>query len=138
MSQDFSHIAVTVPRELLDGTPRQQLLAFYDEVFGWTENPNLTIAGERIFLRAPTDRQYLTIRASDEPMRTSGYEHLGVAVDSSAELEDLHSRARFWVERDPRVRLGNVDVAYGGSLHTFRVQFLLPVTIEVQYLADPS
>lgn len=134
MQQVFSHLAITVPRELLTGAPREQLLAFYEEVFGWTENPALAIVGERIFLRAPTDRQYLTVRASDQPMRTSGYEHLGLAVASSADLEELHGRARFWVERDPRVKLGNVEIGYGGRLHSFRVQYLLPVTIEVQYL----
>jgi hypothetical protein len=93
MTQLFTHIAVTVPRQFFDPALRAELLAFYADVFGWTENPRLAIEGERIFLRAPSDRQYVTIRASDTPMRTSGYEHLGVAVAAPEDVRQLHERA---------------------------------------------
>lgn len=136
LAQRFTHVAVTVPRTVLDPPLRDELLGFYGDVFGWFENPGLAISGERIFLRAPTDAQYITVRASESPMRTSGYEHLGVAVPTPEQLRELHHRAAAWARRDPRVELGEVDVAYGGRLHSFRVSYLLPVTIEVQCLLE--
>ena len=134
--QRFSHVAVTVPREYFEPALRADLLGFYEAVFGWTENPGLAIPGERIFLRAPSDRQYLTVRASDEPMQTSGYEHLGVAVDTPKQVDELHARARAHADRDQRVELGEVVVAYSGALHSFRVRYLLPLTIEVQCFVE--
>ncbi len=132
--QRFTHIAVTVPRSSFEPAAQSEMLAFYDEVFGWTLNPGLSISGERIYLRAPTDDQYLTIRASDEPMRTSGYEHLGVEMESEQAVRELHERARKWSERDARVVLGEPKSLYSGHLLMFRVQYVLPISIEVQFL----
>jgi hypothetical protein len=132
MQQRFTHMAVTVPRQLFDPDCRAEWLAFYADVFGWTENPQLAIAGERIFLRAPTNEQYITVRASDSPMHTSGYEHLRVEVATPEDVRQLHALARTHAERDARVELGEVEVSYGGRLHSFRVRYCLPVAIEVQ------
>ena len=65
-------------------------------------------------------------------MRTSGYEHLGVAVATPEDVRQLLARAQTHAERDARVELGEVEVSYGGRLHSFRVRYLLPLTIEVQ------
>jgi hypothetical protein len=136
MQQRFTHMAVTVPHQLFESACRAEWLAFYADVFGWTENPQLAIAGERIFLRAPTDGQYVTVCASDTPMRTGGYEHLGVAVATPEDVHQLHARAHTHAERDARVELGEVEVSYGGCLHSFRVRYLLPVAIEVQCFVE--
>lgn len=134
----LSHIAVTVPRDLFEPPARRELLHFYSNVFGWSENPALARPGERIFMRAPSDAQYLTIRASDEPMQTSGYEHVGVALDTPVQVNEAHQRADLEAGRDERVDLGPVRVLYDGHLHTFRVRYLLPLTIEVQCIVrDP-
>jgi hypothetical protein len=127
---------VTVPHQPFESAYRAEWLAFYADVFGWTEHPSLTMEGERILLRAPTDRQYVTLRASDTPMRTSGYEHLGIAVATPEDVRQLHARAHTHAERDARVELGEVDVSYGGRLHSFRVRKLLPMTIEVQCFVE--
>lgn len=134
--QRFTHVAVTVSRACLEAPLYGELLSFYGDVFGWSENVGLSIAGERIFMRAPTDAQYITLRASDAPMRTSGYEHLGVEVPTPARLRELHARAAARSDWDPRVEVGEVSVKYGGHLHTFRVRYLLPLTIEVQCLVE--
>jgi hypothetical protein len=134
MACRFSHVAVTVPAGQLVGVPRSELLEFYGEVFGWRENAGLSIPRKRIFLRAPTDGQYITIRASEAPMRTSGYEHLGIVADSEAELTAIHARAAEMASRFPDVELQAIQQEYGGSLVTFRVRFRLPLTLEVQHL----
>lgn len=138
MTHRFSHVAVTVPADWLEGEPRGDLLRFYGDVFGWTENESLSIPGRRIFLRAPTDRQYLTIRAADTPMQTSGYEHLGFWLESEAELREIHQRAAAIAPELAGVELGEIRTLYGGSLVTFRVLYALPLTIEVQHLAPDA
>ena len=136
--QRFTHVAVTVARELFQPDRRAELLDFYGRVFGWSENPRLAIPDERIFLRAPNDTQYITIRASDEPMDTSGYEHLGVSVDTEASLRELHARASACAEKLADLELEPIRSEYGGSLVTFRLRFRLPLSIEVQHLRPPA
>lgn len=124
---------MTVPRALFESECHRKLLRFYEGVFGWSENRGLTIPGERLVLRSPTVTQFLTIRASDEPMQTSGYEHLGIAVPTAAAARELFDRASRWASRDPEVEIGELKVGYEGRVHTFRVRYLLPLAIEVQF-----
>jgi hypothetical protein len=138
MGYRFSHVAVTVGREMFVGAAREQLLLFYRDVFGWQENPGLAIPGERILLRAPTDVQYVTIRAADAPMVTSGYEHLGILVETEAELHEIHQRAAAFTSRFPDLQLDPVKTGYGGALVSFRCRFRLPLTMEVQHLKRSS
>jgi hypothetical protein len=130
----FSHVAVTIPRAQLEGSARSELLDFYGEVFGWTENPGLAIPSERIVFRAPSDEQYVTLRAAETPMRTSGQEHLGVLVDAEAELRAIHARAAAQVPRYPDAEVEPIQTKYEGVLLTFRVRFRLPLCIEVQHV----
>ena len=133
MKQRFSHVAMTIPKSFLEQEAKARWLRFYESVFGWTENPAFAIAGERVLMRAPEDGQYVNVRASDTPMRTSGYEHLGLWVESEEEVHRLHEAARTFSEDDADVSLGEVATLYDGRLTTFRVQYVLPLTIEVQY-----
>ena len=135
MKQRFSHVAMTLPKALLEEDAKHRWLAFYRDVFGWSENLRFAIPGERVFIRAPEDGQYLNARASEEPMQTSGYEHLGLWVESEDEVHRLHAAATVFAECDDAVVLGDVEVLYDGSLTTFRVQYVLPLTIEVQFHA---
>jgi GNAT superfamily N-acetyltransferase len=130
----LSHVAVTVAPSQLEGIAREELLHFYGEVLGWSENTALSIAGQRLFLRAPTDTQYVTVRAADGPMQTSGYEHLGFFTASEEELRAIHRRAERLSSQLPDLELQPIEVAYGGSLVTFRLRFRLPLALEVQYL----
>jgi hypothetical protein len=135
MSQRLSHVAVTVPAELLTASRKAEWLAFYESVLGWTENAAFAIPGERVLVQVPAEgqAQYVTVRASAAPMQTSGYEHLGIWVDSESEIKTLHERARRYADRDPAVGLTDLSVRYGGELHTFRVRYVLPLAIEVQW-----
>ncbi len=80
-------------------------------LFRWTENPQLAIAGERIFLRLPTNEQYITVRASATPMQTSSSDPLGVAVATPEDVCQFHARAHSHADRDARVELGGVEVS---------------------------
>lgn len=134
----LTHVAVTVPADRIIGAERERLLEYYAEVLGWTENPELSIPGRRILLRAPSDAQYLTIKASDAPMTTSGSEHVGVSVDSDAELAAVHERAVSFASRDPEASVEPIRTLYGGALRTFRLGYALPLTIEMQFFPRRS
>lgn len=134
MLHRFSHVAVTVAATEIAGTAREELLAFYGEVFSWSENPGLSIAGKRLFLRAPSETQYITIRSSETPMQTSGYEHLGVLMESESDLRAVHTRAVVQSSRFPDMELSPIESKYGDALLTFRLRFRLPLTLEVQYI----
>lgn len=135
MNQSLSHVAMTIPRADFTGELRKRLFEFYGDVFGWKENPSLSIAGERTFIQLPIRGQYLNLRASDEPMATTGYEHLGVLVDSPEDVHTTHAKVMAWrrkidgVEADERVQL-----LYDGHLYTFRFRYLLPLAVEVQHV----
>ena len=112
---------------------------FYNEVFGWTEIKDLAIENERLILRIFGDgsEQYLNIRARDEPMTTSGYEHLGFAVSHQEDFEQLHLLCRDYAKKDVRVQVSEVKRGgEDGRYFSFRVDYLLPLCIEVQYWAN--
>lgn len=134
-SHRFSHVALTVPSELFEPGPRGELLGFYHDVLGWSEDPRFERAGERILVRAPTNAQYITLRRADSPMVTSGYEHLGVVVDSAPEMHAIHERAARAGKPYPDLDLGPLRELYGGHLLTFRLRFRLPLTLEFQHFA---
>lgn len=139
MEQRFTHVAVTVDAALFEASAQVELLGVYANLFGWSENPSLSIPGKRIFLRAPSDGQYITIRAAEQPMETSGYEHLGLWLP----LEDLHAvydRAAKLASTFPDLELTPIRSLYNENLLTFRLHFRLPLTIEIQHfdLESPS
>ncbi len=59
-------------------------------------------------------------------------------MGSVEELREIHERAAALAPEDPRVVLDDIKTGYGGLLHGFRVRFLLPLTIEVQFLQSPK
>ena len=130
----FNHVALTLPADALDAAGREALLAFYGEVFGWTEMPVMTKDRELLVLRCHSNEQFVYLHAADAPMRCGPTEHFGMSVATAAELEAMHERARKRAEADGEVEL--TDKAcddYGAvKLHHFYVRYRLPVSIEVQ------
>ena len=133
-TQRFNHVAMSVPSSALDAKSREELLAFYGEVFGWTEMPTMTLDGERLVLRAHSNEQFVFIHASAEPMRCDAREHFGLSVATPAELDDILERAEKYRENDPRVELTErqLEDFKAVKLHSFYVRYLLPLTVEVQ------
>lgn len=132
----FNHVALTIPHGLFEPEAKRELLGFYADVFGWSEDPAFAVPGERILIRAPSMQQYITLRKSEAPMVTSGYEHLGVRVGSEPEILAIHERAARAGEAYPDLELGPVRRLYEGKLVTFRLRFRLPLTLELQYIDE--
>ena len=133
--QRFNHVALTVPADALDEPGRADLLDFYGTVFGWEELP-ITEDRKQFVLRAHSFEQFVFVMAEAEPMQGSLMSHFGLSVPSKEELDDLWERCRAYADRDDRVELTEREVENQHDvllLHSFYVQFLLPMAIEVQY-----
>jgi hypothetical protein len=130
----FNHVALTVPAEALDEEGRRRLLDFYGEVFGWSEMPTMTLDRERLVFRAYSNDQFVFVVASDEPMRCSGNEHVGLQVATPEALDEMLDRARKYAERDAEVEIserGTEDYE-AVVLHNVYIRYRLPMSIELQ------
>lgn len=131
----FNHVAMSVPAELLRAAGRQEIIAFYSEVFGWEELPTETIDGKQLVLMAYTFDQFVFLIAEEEPMRAPRLDHFGMGVATLAELDEFLAKARRFQARDSRVDLidKKTEEHPGLNLTSFYVGYLLPLMVEVQH-----
>jgi hypothetical protein len=131
----FNHVAMTVPADLLDAENRAAILEFYGDVFGWEEMPTMTEDRKRMVLMAYEFGQFVFLEADDAPMRAHFMDHFGMSVSEPQELDDMLAKARTWAERDDRVTVKDNEVEDFGvlELKSFYVNYLLPLTVEVQH-----
>jgi len=133
----INHVALSVPADRLAGDGRAALTAFYGDVFGFEEYPELTEDRRRLVLRAHTHEQFVFLIADDVPMTAPRLDHFGLSVSSLAEFEEVARRAAAWKAREP----GEVDLVeptveeYAGALrlHSFYVRYRLPLMVETQH-----
>lgn len=133
----LNHVALSVPADQLDADGRAALTAFYGDVFGFEEYPQLTEDRRRLVLRAHTNEQFVFLVADDSPMSAPRMDHVGLSVSSMAEFEEVARRAAAWREREPdAVELIEPSVEeYAGALrlHSFYVRYRLPLMVETQH-----
>jgi len=130
----FNHIAISVPTELVQEQGRKELLAFYEEVFGWGEMPTMTRDGELVVLRVHSNEQFVYLHAGEDPMRCPTTDHFGLQVATPEELDAVHARALEFQKRDPRVEVSErrEEDFKVVLLHNVYIRYLLPMTIELQ------
>lgn len=133
----FNHVAMSVPAAALDELGRAALAAFYGDVFGFEEYPELTEDRRRLVFRAHSHEQFMFLIADDAPMTAPRLDHVGLSVATLAELEDMAARAAAWKAREPdEVDLIEPSVEeYAGALrlHSFYVRYRLPLMLETQH-----
>jgi hypothetical protein len=133
----LNHVALSVPAALLDTDGRGALAAFYGDVFGFEEYPELTQDRQRLVFRAHSHEQFVFLIANDEPMTAPRLDHFGMSVSSLAEFEEVARRAAAWKAREP----DDVDLIeptfeeHVGALrlHSFYVRYRLPLMVETQH-----
>ena len=124
----LNHIAMSVPPGTLSDEYRLELLRFYGGVFGWREIEALRLP-DRLTLSVG-GHTYVNVRERDEAMRTSGYEHFGIVVESSEDADRLWKQ----LEQEPQ-DLGLTPLgALENGFRSFRFRYLLPLAVEVQFL----
>jgi hypothetical protein len=127
-SRAITHVAVSVPARSLTRDYRSKVIDFYDRYLGWSEIDWLR-RDDRLTL-AICDQAYLNVRELDTPMTCGEYEHIGVLLGSSDDVEATWRRIQ---RHDTDVHLGQLERG-AGAYRAFRFQHLLPIAVEVQYL----
>lgn len=133
----LNHVAMSVPADALDDHGRAAVTAFYADVFGFEEYPELTEDRKRLVLRAHSHEQFVFLIAEDDPMRAPRLDHFGLSVSTLEDFEEVARRAAAWKEREP----DDVDLIeptveeFAGALrlHSFYVRYRLPLMIETQH-----
>ena len=133
----IKHVAMSVPADTLDDEGRAALSAFYGDVFGFEEYPDLTEDRRRLVFRAHSHEQFLFLISEDEPMKAPRLDHFGMSVATLDDFNEVARRAAAWKEKEPdEVDLIEPTVEeYVGALnlHSFYVRYRLPLMVETQH-----
>ena len=131
----FNHVAMSLAADLLGPVHRDEIVRFYNEVFGWEELPMLTIDERRLVLSVYTYEQFVFLIADDTPMTCPRLDHYGISVATEAELDGMLDRAKAYQQRDDRVDIIDKKVEDHGMLAitSCYVRYLLPMMVEVQW-----
>lgn len=133
----MNHVALSLPADALDADGRAAINAFYGDVFGFEEYPELTEDRKRLVLRAHSHEQFVFLIAEDEPMTAPRLDHFGLSVATVAEFDEVARRAAAWKEREP----DHVDLIEPTfeefhdvlRLHSFYVRYRFPLMVETQH-----
>ena len=133
----LNHVAMSVAADLLDADGRAALTAFYGDVFGFEEYPDLTQDRQRLVFRAHSHEQFMFLIAEDQPMTAPRLDHFGLSVSTLADFEEVARRAAAWKAKEP----DDVDLIeptaeeFVGALrlHSFYVRYRLPLMVETQH-----
>ena len=131
----FNHVAMSLAADLLGPVHRDEIVRFYNEVFGWEELPMLTIDERRLVLSVYTYEQFVFLIADDTPMTCPRLDHYGISVATEAELDGMLDRAKAYQQRDDRVDIIDKKVEDHGMLAitSCYIRYLLPMMVEVQW-----
>jgi hypothetical protein len=136
-SPRFNHVAMSMPADALDAQGRTDIARFYEEVFGWSEIPQMTEDRKRLVLMAYRYDQFVFLIADEPHMRAPRMDHFGMGVDTLEELDEMLARAQAYKAKDDRVDIVDKNVEDYGmvKITSFYVGYLLPMMVEVQHFA---
>ena len=133
----FNHMAVSLAPDQLDADGRAAIAAFYGDVFGFEEYPELTKDRAQLVLRAHSHEQFVFLVSDESPMTAPRMDHMGLSVATLEEFHEVARRAAAWKAKEPdAVDLIEPSVEeYAGALrlHSFYVRYRLPVMLETQH-----
>jgi hypothetical protein len=137
----LNHVAISVDPDILDDRGRADLLAFFGEVFGWTEGDNSGETGNPLILYTGTFGQFVYFLPAEPFLTAPPLDHFGLQVATLPELTAIVERARAYQERDDRVRIIDVHArTTHGPTHDYTLTsaylgYLMPLMIELQHLS---
>src|SRR5258707_8703104 len=101
----FNHMELTFARGTLTQEVRDDVDAFYGDVFGW-RFLDTEVVGQLAHLCQMGDQgDFILLAEGDQPMSSPGYDHLGILLDSASEVDDILARCKAWQAKDDRVRI---------------------------------
>ena len=136
----LNHVAITMDPAVLDERGRAEVLAFYGDVFGWTEGDNTGEAGNPLIMYTGAFGQFVYLLPADPPLTAPPLDHFGLQVETLAELHAIVERAQRHAARDDRVRVIDVHSrTTHGPTHDYTltsayIGFALPLMVELQHL----
>jgi len=136
----LNHVAISMDPNVLDVQGRADVLAFYGEVFGWTEGDNTGETGNPLILYTGAFGQFVYLLPADPPLTAPPLDHFGLQVDTLDELHAIVARAKEYQARDDRVNIIDVHArtthgpAHDYTLTSAYIGFVLPLMVELQHL----
>ena len=103
----FNHMELTFEPGTLTADVRDEIATFYGDLFGWRFQ-DTEVVGQKCFLMQPDDGQFILLRRERKYIQSPGYDHLGLLMDTRAEVD----------ERSPRPRGGRSATTACGSRST--------------------
>lgn len=137
----LNHVAISMSRDVLDEQGRADVLAFYGDVFGWTEGDNTGEDGNPLILYTGAPMEFIYLLPSDDPLTAPALDHFGLHVAQLAELHEIVDRAKNRHRNDDRVRIIDVHdrTTHGPTsdytLTSAYIGFVLPLMVELQHIA---
>jgi hypothetical protein len=134
----FNHMELTFARGSLDEATRSAIDAFYGGVLGWRCTP-YELFGQLGHLLVPDDGQFLLLMESDNPISSPGLDHLGMLLDSRAEVDTLHQACSTFALEDDRLQIQEFEDLVNPRVtqRLFYFRFLLPLWFDVHALEYP-
>ena len=137
----YHHMELTFPTGGLDEATRNDIRAFYGEVFGF-DAIEVDILGQKgLLIRTdPETSQFLLLTEQRVHISSPGYDHLGFLYDTRAEVDAKLELVKKWQERDPRIEIKEYEDLVIGDVttHAFYVRHLLPIWFDVQAIEAPD
>jgi hypothetical protein len=136
----LNHVAISMDPAVLDDDGRRDVLAFYGEVFGWTEGDNTGEAGNPLILYTGAFGQFVYLLPATPPLTAPPLDHFGLQMPTLEELHAVVERARRYAARDDRVQIIDVHArtthgpAHDYILTSAYIGFVLPLMVELQHL----
>jgi len=130
----FNHMELTFPLGALTKELREEVDAFYSDVFGFVGADTEVVGQLAHILLLDGGSQFILLAESGKPMASPGYDHLGFLYNTRAEVDERLERVRRYQEKDDRVEIIEYDDLVIDDLvvHAFYVKYLLPIYFDVQ------
>ncbi len=131
----FNHMELTLPPGTLDAKMRADIKSFYGDVLGWN-TMDVPLLDQLTYYLSPDDGQFILLAESDKPMSSPGYDHLGLLMESRAEVDEMHEQCVKFQARDSRMKIKEYDDLVQGpvTVRAFYVKYLLPIYFDIQTL----
>jgi hypothetical protein len=130
---------ITIPKGAATAAFRDELDAFYSDVFGFTCRRTRMFNEDCVLMDLPTG-DFILLIEGDEVLTARGFDHLGILMPGRDGVDEALGKIKRWREKDDRVQLkeyadGEMD---GALFHAFYVKHLLPIWFDVQSIERPT
>jgi hypothetical protein len=135
----FNHMELSFPIGTLTREFRDDVDAFFCSVLGW-DSLDTEVVGQSCHLLRPDDGQFILLAESNEPMSSPGYDHLGLLMETRAEVDATLAECQNFQKKDGRLRIKEYEdlVLPTVTVHAFYVKHLLPIWFDIQSMESPA